>query len=162
MAVLALIAGCSKDLESSRKPTGNGAVAQPTQPEPASPSQSAPPTVTEDRCTAMNEALAGLNINWQLVGQLQDQPDVRKWAGLPLGDLDKLGDQVAALRDLERRDPDAKAALDFVAGAGEIVAGGIGGDDSAPAALKQYLQGDLATVVLKTSPIAKAFGESGC
>jgi hypothetical protein len=162
VTALALCAGCSKDLESSKAPTGNGAVAPRTAPDPASASQSAPPSVAEDRCQVMNGALKGLKINWQLVAQLQDEPDVSKWSGLKLGDLDKLGDQVKALAELAEHDPDTKDALEFVAGAEEIVRNGVGGDASAPAALKQYLGGELRSVVLKISPVETAFGASGC
>jgi hypothetical protein len=118
--------------------------------------------LSTDKCSPILAEMASLNVNWQLATQLRDKADVTEWSHLPIGTLDKMGEQVAALRVLEPYGADVKPTLDLIQSAGDIIAKGRGGDTAAPAALKALLPGELTSVLLKMAPLGQSLSEAGC
>ena len=112
-------------------------------------------------CAAMNTALADIFVNWQLVIGLSNSP-ASEWPTIPLGSLPKFGDQLATVKAGLSSDADAVASLDYMSGANDIVARGLGGDAAAQADLAAYVGTDVTASVGKQLPISLAFSKAGC
>lgn len=112
-------------------------------------------------CAAMNTALADIFVNWQLVIGLSNSP-ASEWPTIPLGSLPKFGDQLATVKAGLSSDADAVASLDYMSGANDIVARGLGGDAAAQADLAAYMGTDVTASVGKQLPISLAFSKAGC
>ena len=112
-------------------------------------------------CDALKTPLADILVNWQLVIGLSNSP-TSEWANIPLGSLPKFGDQLAAAKAGLGSDADAAAALEYMSGANDIVARGLGGDAAAQADLASYMGTDVTANVSKQLPISIAFQKAGC
>jgi hypothetical protein len=112
-------------------------------------------------CAALKLNLADLLVNWQVVIGLSNSPSA-EWAQIPLGSIDKFGDQLAAVTAALGSDPDAAAALSYMSGANDIVVRGLGGDSAADADLAVYMGADIAVSVGKQLPISIAYQNTGC
>ncbi len=156
MLVVVIVGGCSSSPSTKGATAAGGSVA------PAAQGVAGGEKLGTDKCTPILAAMASLSVNWQLATQLRDKADVTEWSNLPIGTLDKMGDQVAVLRALEPYGPDVKQTLDLVKTAGDIVVKGRSGDTAAPAALKALLPGELTTVLLKMAPLGQSLSDAGC
>lgn len=112
-------------------------------------------------CTNLQEELASMIINWQVVIGLTNSP-TSEWAQIPLGTIAKFGDQLAAITAALGSDADAAAALKFMSGANDIVQRGLGGDSAAQADLATYMGADISANVGKQLPISLAYSNAGC
>jgi hypothetical protein len=155
-----VLAGCGSDAVSTKASRGSDAGSSTAATAATGLKSGGPLSAAE--CTTVKETFASLNVNWQLVTQLRDEPDIKQWADIPIGTLDKMSEQIAALRVLEPFAADAKPSLDFIQGAADIVAKGRGGDSAAPAELKGYLTGDVVTVLMKMTTLGPASDAAGC
>lgn len=164
-AIVVGLAGCSSNpsTKSSTKSTSpSGSPAATAAPSPGSTAAPAKSAGKLSDCTAVKEAFASLNVNWQLVVQLPKQPNVAAWKDLPVGSLGSFADQVAAMRALEPYDPDAKASVEFLQGASDLVTSGLNGDESAKDAITTYLGSDLTKNLLRMVPLGQALTAAGC
>jgi hypothetical protein len=155
VAAVIITAGCSSSpvTKGATAASAAGAAAQET---------ATGDTLSTDKCTPLRSAMASLNVNWQLASQLRDKADVAEWSNLPIGTLDKMGEQVAVLRTLEPYGAEVKPTLDLVQSAGDIIVKGRNGDTAAPAALKDLLPGELTSVLLKMAPLGQSLSDAGC
>jgi hypothetical protein len=112
-------------------------------------------------CAAMKTNMADILVNWQLVIGLSSSP-TSEWTNIPLGSLSKFGDQLAAVQSALGSDANAAAALEYMSGANDIVARGLGGDAAAQADLAAYMGTDVTANVGKQLPISIAFSKAGC
>ena len=112
-------------------------------------------------CDALKTPLGDILVNWQLVIGLSNSP-TSEWGNIPLGSLPKFGDQLAAVKAGLGSDANAAAALDYMSGANDIVARGLGGDAAAQADLAAYMGTDVTANVSKQLPISIAFSNAGC
>jgi hypothetical protein len=112
-------------------------------------------------CAGLNDALASMIVNWQVVIGLTNSP-TSEWAQVPLGTIPKFGDQLAAITAALGSDADAAAALKFMSGANDIVQRGLGGDAAAQADLVTYMGTDISASVGKQLPISLAYSNAGC
>jgi hypothetical protein len=112
-------------------------------------------------CTGVQDAVAGMIINWQVVRGLANV-DVSQWGSTPVGTLPKFGDQLKVMTAALGSDADAAAALKFMTGANDIVVRGVGGDANAKADLAKYLGTDLTANIKQQLPISLAYEKAGC
>ena len=112
-------------------------------------------------CAAMKTALPDILVNWQLVIGLSRSP-TSEWPTIPLGSLPKFGDQLAVVKAGLGSDADAVASLEYMSGANDIVARGMGGDTAAQADLAAYMGTDITANVGKQLPISLAYSKAGC
>jgi hypothetical protein len=170
LAVLAIICSvlgaCGSDKPAATG--GNSSVAPPTLANSGVAASSSGGDTTQPAqaggnadCAAMKTPLADILVNWQLVIGLSSSP-TSEWTNIPLGSLSKFGDQLAAVKAGLGSDADAAAALEYMSGANDIVARGLGGDAAAQADLAAYMGTDVTANVGKQLPISIAFSKAGC
>ena len=112
-------------------------------------------------CIALKDTLANIAINWQVVIGLTNSP-ASEWSQIPLGSLTEFGNQLAVATAALGSDAAAAEALAFMAGANDIVARGMGGDETAQADLIEYMGADVVANVSKQIPISMAYQNTGC
>jgi hypothetical protein len=112
-------------------------------------------------CAALKDSLTRMTINWQVVIGLTNSPSA-EWADIPLGSIDKFGDQLAVITAAVGSDADAAEALSYMSGANDIVERGLGGDAAAQDDLVTYMGTDVAANVGKQLPIVLAYDKLDC
>ena len=119
---------------------------------------------TPAECTTLTDATGRMILNWQLVAQLGDKPDLTEWptADSIVGRISELGDQLDTIDAQLGDDTAAAEQIAFMRNANEIVQRGIGGDAAAPAELSDLLGGDMASTLARKTPILQASGDAGC
>jgi hypothetical protein len=115
-------------------------------------------------CAALKQAVAGLIVNWQLVAQFPNEPDVSKWSERVklIGTLPEFAKQLDTLAAKLGGNADASKAIEYMKGANDIVQKGLAGDATAPQQLTQYLGTDLTATLMKQAPISVAMSAAKC
>jgi hypothetical protein len=115
-------------------------------------------------CAALKQAVGGLIVNWQLVAQFPNEPDVSKWGERVklIGTLPEFARQLDTIAAQLGGNADAGKAIEYMKGANDIVQKGLAGDATAPQQLTQYLGTDLTATLMKQAPISVAMSAAKC